>query len=145
MGLVQSIRNLAGKTVIVIIYSCLAITRNNEKFILSAGGWNNSAIPESELFSVKNERWTQIKYKVGEDNYKNALKKGRAQATVSTTFWGFRRQKLTFSHLTLLTLLVFWQNFGPARGELFLKKMFCKVQSGPYATGSFFGHYCFKM
>ena len=46
-------------------HTCMVVRTNNEKFILSAGGWNNSAMHETEIFSVKNERWMPVKFTSG--------------------------------------------------------------------------------
>ena len=39
-------------------HGCMAILKDNEKYILTVGGWNNSAMAVSELYSVKDERWS---------------------------------------------------------------------------------------
>ena len=64
-------------------HTCMVVRTNNEKFILSAGGWNNSAMHETEIFSVKNERWMPVKFTSGvtaddppKNIYANSLLKG---------------------------------------------------------------------
>ena len=39
-------------------HGCMAILKDDEKYILTVGGWNNSAMAVSELYSVKDERWS---------------------------------------------------------------------------------------
>ena len=48
-------------------HSCMILRSNDEKYILSAGGWNNSAMPETELFQVSEDRWMPVKRKIGVD------------------------------------------------------------------------------
>ena len=48
-------------------HSCMILRSNDEKYILSAGGWNNSAMPETELFQVSEDRWKPVKRKIGVD------------------------------------------------------------------------------
>ena len=71
-------------------HGCMAILKDDEKYILSVGGWNNSAMPVSELYSVKDERWSPIKFNTsnfnsdGEPIYKEALNKGFRSPRVTT-------------------------------------------------------------
>ena len=39
-------------------HGCMAILKDDEKYILTVGRWNNSAMAVSELYSVKDERWS---------------------------------------------------------------------------------------
>ena len=63
-------------------HGCMAILKDDEKYILTVGGWNNSAMAVSELYSVKDERWSPIKYNTsnvnsdGDPIYKEAINKG---------------------------------------------------------------------
>jgi len=69
--------------------NCLAMQLNNEKKIILVGGWNNSAIPETEMFDRRSEKWIGMKKNISDTEQQPSMSQ-----SIRSSALAFLNQKL---------------------------------------------------